>query len=62
MYFLPMLQRAASDTGPIEDDTSLYAGAIVVETQAPISNMEELSRKTLAEINSEPRGGEISDV
>ena len=62
MYFLPMLQRAASDKAPIEDDTSLYAGAIVVETQAPISNMEELSRQTLAEINSEPRGGEISDV
>ena len=52
MYFLPMLQRAASDKAPIEDDTSLYAGAIVVETQAPISNMEELSRQTLAEINS----------
>jgi len=51
MFFLPMMQRRASDKSPIADDTSLYAGALVVETQAPISNMEELSRKTLAEIN-----------
>ena len=51
MYFLPMLQRLARDKSPIEEDTSLYAGAIVVETQAPMNNMEELARKTLAEIN-----------
>jgi macrolide transport system ATP-binding/permease protein len=51
MYFLPMLQRLKRDPRPIEEDTSLYAGALVVETQAPMNNMEELARKTLAEIN-----------
>jgi macrolide transport system ATP-binding/permease protein len=51
MYFLPMLQRPASSKDPIEDDTSLYAGAIVLETQAPMNNVEELARKTLSEIN-----------
>jgi len=51
MYFLPMMQRPASDKAPIEEDTSLYAGAIVLETQSPMNNMEELAQKTLAEIN-----------
>jgi ABC-type antimicrobial peptide transport system permease subunit len=51
MYFVPMLQRPASSKEPIEEDTSLYAGAIVLQTQAPMNNMEELARKTLAEIN-----------
>jgi hypothetical protein len=51
MYFLPTMQRPASSKEPIEDDTSLYAGAVVVTTQAPMNNMEELARKTLAEIN-----------
>jgi macrolide transport system ATP-binding/permease protein len=51
MYFIPMLQRPASSREPVEEDTSLYAGAIVVETAAPMNNMEELARKTLSEIN-----------
>jgi len=51
MFFCPMMQRPASDRDPIEDDTSLYAGAVVVQTQAPVANMEQLARQTLAEIN-----------
>ena len=51
MFFVPMMQRPASDKSPIEEDTSLYAGAIVVQTQAPVANMEQLARQTLAEIN-----------
>ena len=51
MYFIPMMQRAANDKTPIEDDTSLYAGAIVLQTARPMSNMESLARKTLADIN-----------
>ncbi len=51
MFFLPMMQRPASDKSPIETDISLYAGAIVVETQWPMNNMEELAGKTLAAIN-----------
>jgi macrolide transport system ATP-binding/permease protein len=51
MFFYPMMQRPASDKGPVDQDTSLYAGALVVQTQQPINDMEELARKTLSEIN-----------
>ena len=51
MYFVPIMQRDASDKTPIEDDTSLYAGAIVFETAWPMSNMESVARKTLAGID-----------
>ncbi len=51
MYFIPMMQRFASNKDPIEDDTSLYAGAIVLETDRPMNDMEPLAQKTLASIN-----------
>jgi macrolide transport system ATP-binding/permease protein len=52
MYFMPLMQRPASDKSPIEQDDSLYAGAVVLETAAPMSNMESLARTTLASINA----------
>jgi macrolide transport system ATP-binding/permease protein len=51
MYFIPMMQRPASDKDPIENDISLYAGAIVLQTERPMDNMETLARRTLAGIN-----------
>jgi len=51
MFFVPIMQRYASDKDPIEKDMSLYAGAIVVETARPMSDMEVIARKTLAGIN-----------
>src|ERR1035438_1371327 len=51
MYFVPMMQRPASDKSPIEQDMSLYAGTMVLETVQPINDMEKLTRKTLASIN-----------
>jgi macrolide transport system ATP-binding/permease protein len=51
MYFVPLMQRPASDKDPIEKDDGLYVGAIVLETAAPINNMESLARTTLASIN-----------
>ena len=51
MYFLPLMQRAASDKAPIDKDMSLYSGAIVVETARPMSEMESLARRTLTGIN-----------
>jgi predicted permease len=51
MYFIPMMQRPVRIKEPIEEDTSLYAGALVVETSRPMSEMESLARRTLAEIN-----------
>ena len=50
MVFAPTLQRPASD-GPIEKDIMLYAGAIVLETDRPMSEMETVARRTLAAIN-----------
>jgi ABC-type antimicrobial peptide transport system permease subunit len=46
-----MTQRPKSDDGPIEQDLSLYAGAIVVQTDRPMTDMESLSRRTLSAIN-----------
>jgi predicted permease len=51
MYFLPMMQRPASAKGPIEHDESLFAGALVLETERPISQMAALTQRTLASIN-----------
>jgi ABC-type antimicrobial peptide transport system permease subunit len=51
MYFVPMMQRPANTKEPIENDTSLYAGAIVLQTERPMNNMETLARRTLAAIN-----------
>jgi macrolide transport system ATP-binding/permease protein len=52
MYFVPTLQRplsAAPDS--IDQDENMYAGAIVLKTNRPVPDMEELARKTLAGIN-----------
>ncbi|MEA2540221.1 MAG: hypothetical protein QOH35_1587 [Acidobacteriaceae bacterium] len=51
MFFIPLMQRDVSDKEPIENDTSLYAGAIVIQTDRPVDNMDALARKTLASIN-----------
>jgi len=51
MYFVPMVQRPPSDSSPIEQDISLYAGALVLRTAAPMDNLETLVRATLAGIN-----------
>jgi len=40
-----------STKDPIEEDTSLYAGAIVLQSDRPMSDMEQLARRTLAGIN-----------
>ena len=51
MYFIPMAQRFASDKDPVEKDTTLYAGAIVLQTSRPMDDMEKLARITLSGIN-----------
>jgi macrolide transport system ATP-binding/permease protein len=51
MYFVPILQRPPSDKGPVENDGSLYAGAMVVETSHPMNDMEKLTQSTLSGIN-----------
>jgi predicted permease len=51
MYFASLPQRPPGDKDPIEKDEDMYAGAIVVKTDRPMAEMEELARKTLAAIN-----------
>jgi macrolide transport system ATP-binding/permease protein len=53
MYFLPMTQRIPESArkGPIEEDTSLYAEAIVIQTDRPMDNMQPIARQTLCAIN-----------
>jgi len=51
MFFVPMTQRPASSKEPIEEDISLYAGAIVIQTERPLDNMEKIVRTTLSSIN-----------
>ena len=51
MYFVPLLQRPASRKSPIDKDESLYAGALVIQTDRPMDNMQSLARQTLAAIN-----------
>ncbi|MFT4111203.1 ABC transporter permease [Silvibacterium sp.] len=54
MYFLPLTQRAglANDPDdPIEEDQSMYAGAIVIQTAHPISGFEKIVSDTLAGID-----------
>lgn len=51
MVFVPTMQRPASWKDPIEKDMDLYAGAVVLQTDHPMSEMEMRARRTLAGIN-----------
>jgi macrolide transport system ATP-binding/permease protein len=54
MYFLPLTQRAgsANDTNsPLENDQSMYAGALVIQTSRAIPGLEKIVGDTLASIN-----------
>lgn len=51
MYFLPMMQRTVNTTEPIENDLSLYAGALVLQTDRPVNDMAKLAEQTLVRIN-----------
>ncbi len=61
MFFVPIMQRYASDKEPMENDMSLYAGAIVIETSHPMSDMEGIARRTLGAI-VKPGGGQVSGL
>ena len=51
MYFVPITQRPVNSKEPITADMSLYAGAIVVQTDRPMNDMEKLAQRTLSGIN-----------
>jgi predicted permease len=51
MFFIPMMQRPVSHKEPIENDISLYAGAMVLQTERPMNDMEKLAQTTLGNIN-----------
>jgi macrolide transport system ATP-binding/permease protein len=51
MFFVPMLQRPLSAKEPIDKDEMMYAGAVVLKANRPMSDMESLARTTLSSIN-----------
>jgi predicted permease len=51
MYFVPITQRPANAKKPITEDVSLYAGALVIQTNRPMNDMEKLAGRTLSGIN-----------
>lgn len=51
MFFLPITQRPQSEKSPVDNDLSLYAGAIVLQTDRPVNDMEKLAAHALASIN-----------
>jgi predicted permease len=51
MFFVPITQRPASAKTPIDTDISRYAGAIVIEADRPMNDMEKLAQRTLSGIN-----------
>ena len=61
MYFLPLLQRPTMRTTPIDKDESLFAGALVIQTDRPMDNMQSLARQTLAAINPQPYRSQVPD-
>jgi macrolide transport system ATP-binding/permease protein len=50
MFFLPLLQRAKSDTQS-SDVSELYIGSIILVTEGPILGLEQQVRQALEEIN-----------
>jgi macrolide transport system ATP-binding/permease protein len=52
MFFSSFAQEPASRKDPIETDLSLYAHTIVLATEAPMPDIEAVSRKTLSGINA----------
>ena len=50
MFFLPLLQRAQSETKP-SDLPSLYIGSIILVTTGPVPGLEQQVRQALEEIN-----------
>ncbi len=54
MYFLPLTQRCCDANNPdyhLEQDQSMYAGALVIQTGRPIPGLEKIVGDTLASIN-----------
>jgi predicted permease len=51
MYFVPITQRPAHSDEPVENDLSMYAGTMVVQTARPVPDMEKLALATLTAIN-----------
>jgi macrolide transport system ATP-binding/permease protein len=51
MFFVPITQRPVNAKEPISEDISLYAGAIIIQTDRPMNDMEKLAQRTLSGIN-----------
>ncbi|MEK6399166.1 MAG: FtsX-like permease family protein, partial [Terriglobus sp.] len=51
MFFVPTMQEPENSKDSIEQDETLFAGAIVLATDHPVTGMESIAKTTLANIN-----------
>lgn len=51
MFFMPITQHVDHKDFTLDKDQSVYAGAIVIQTDRPVNDMEKLSQRTLSAIN-----------
>jgi len=51
MFFMPIAQHVDHKDFTLDKDQSVYAGAIVIQTDRPVNDMEKLSQRTLSAIN-----------
>ena len=62
MYFVPVMQRPLSDKGPIDEDMSLYVGALVIQTDRPMNDMESHRAQNPRRHQPEPHRRQISNL
>ena len=62
MYFVPLMQRPASDKDPIEKDDSLYAGGDCAADGSADQRYGVAGADDAGEHQSEPVGSEVSDL
>jgi macrolide transport system ATP-binding/permease protein len=51
MYFISQTQEPPSAKQPVDEDMSLFPGAITIATRTPVPGMEAIARRTLSSIN-----------
>ena len=62
MYFVPLMQRPASDKDPIEKDDGLFAGAVAIADGSADGRYGDAGTKDAGGDQSESYGGEVPDV
>ena len=62
MYFVPMMQRPPATKARSNEDIGLYAGAIVIQTDRPMNDMESLVAAHARRHQSQPHHRQVPDL